>query len=194
MRICVCFTAFAYVYVRLLFCPSCAIFAYVYVFLCAMSGFNLLKVSMILYWQLFDFLLSAWTLVIRWKYQWSNLGGYLILYFPCERSRFIESIGDPILRVLRFFFCASSLLLLDRLEDPIFRVPSSFFFARAVCYDWIVWGIRYLRLRRDFSARVVSYDWTVCRIWSLGSVEFFNWIYAHDSPSDLTLEVSCWSW
>ena len=71
-------------------------------------------------WGFFDLLLSVWTLAIHWN-------------CPCERSWFVESLNDPILRVLLFaIVCANArdslklslwtLVIHESLDDSILRV------------------------------------------------------------------------
>ena len=113
MWLCVCFTDFAYFYVRLLrtymafayvsvrllrmlcgFCvrirlifyESCAAFVYIYGFLCLLSGFTYVYG---LSFAMFD----------ADRLRGSDTAGSLICYCQCEHSWFVESIKDPILRV-----------------------------------------------------------------------------------------------
>ena len=86
-----------------------------------------LKFSMIRSWGFFDLLLSMWTLVICCKSGRSDLEGPFI-YFSARAVCYCWTISRiAFLGSVKFFFCASCSLWLDRLKDPILRVPSSSF-------------------------------------------------------------------
>ena len=129
------------------FCARCAAFAYVYGssvgqvvrilctyadFLCELSGFTYVYG---LSFAMFD----------ADRLEGSDLAGYLIYYCLCELSWFIESIDDPILRVVWF---------------AIVRANACDLLKFSIIWSW--WFRRFL-----FPCRAICYDWTVSRILSL---------------------------
>ena len=93
--------------------------------------------------------------------------GFFYLDCLCERSWFIDS-----------------------LKDPLLRVPSSSFSAQAAHYYWTVSRIQYWGFCRVLFPQellIIIGPYQVSHL--EGSVKFFFWQYACDSPSDLTLEV-----
>ena len=121
MRLCVCFTDFAYIFVRLLSTYT----AYLLRKLCRFC----IRIRIFV---------RVERLLILWKPLWSDLEGCLI----CLKSRWSDLEGSLIC-----WNSVQTLVMIGPSGGSDLYGPSISFSARAVRYYWTVWMIRYLWLR-----------------------------------------------